>query len=380
MRLPDGQRLPLFIEDVYPLVGFNPDNNYEGIGPLLAGKLSISSSYQATMFNEASLANGARISTLLSLPQGAKLDDTEKRFMINQFEARHAGARNAGKTFLATGGVTVETLSQTMADLQMVELRRFDAATICSLFGVPPEIVGLNSEAQYAHGPATQRFINDTVGSMLSFVARHITAGILTKYRFKNYNNTSAKFDSQKHLCSRLSLSVRSSYRFARTKASQSGQQVFAWFAIEDHPVIQAMLRERAEKMMTYVERGIPLNQVIDAGDLPFEHVPWGDDWWISMGMVPARFTLEAGLEGLTGIGYEAAGSDNSDESDNDKSVDDYAVHSTQHAVQKADAHQQKLRIWKNWVISWAGLEKVFYPPAAGINRQAQKGMVCIYA
>ncbi|MFA5187033.1 MAG: phage portal protein [Patescibacteria group bacterium] len=381
LRLPGGNRIPLFEEDVHPLIGFNPDSGYRGIGPLLAGAVSISSSYQAALYNESSLANGARISTVLTVPAGIKLSDDEIALYKSQFKATHGGARNAGKTFLATGGVDVKTLSQTMAELQMIDLRRFDAAEICALFGVPPEIVGLNSEAQYAHGPASQRFITDTVAPMLAFIARHITSGILQQYRFKSfrsqkdlstYTGKAVPFAAARTLRhSRMKLAMRPTYRDLFTKAASAGQNLFAWFSIEDHPAIQEMLRARAEKMMEYVDKGVPLNQVIDAGDLPFEHVPWGDDWWISAGMVTARMVIENGMESVTGpaapeaVDDETAGAGKNAEIENRKLE-----------IENKDSAQQKLRIWQKWVTSWQQLEKEYISRLRLLFAQQQRELL----
>lgn len=358
LRVAGGERIPLYIEDVHPLLGFNPDSPYRGVGPLTAGKLSISSSYQATLFNEASLANGARISTLLSYPTGTKLDDDEKRFLIAQFEARHKGARNAGKTFLATGGVDVKTLSQTMADLQMIELRRFDAGTICALFGVPGEIVGLNAEAQYAHGPASQRFISNTIAPLLAFTGRHLTR-MVARFRFTGGKNKAVAFgDAKTFAGTRMSLKCRPAYRQAKVKATQSQQGVFVWFAVDDHPAVQEMLRDRAEKMIKYCEKGVPLNQIIDAGDLPFEHVDWGDDWWIPLSLVPAAWQLQAGPESIVDEplpegGDEGGGDEEPEEEpEGGKAAADLS--------RSKATEQQKLRIWTGYKESWRGIELEF--------------------
>ncbi len=349
LRQAGGRRIPLFIEDVHPLLGFNPDSPYRGVGPLTAGKLAISSSYQATLFNESSLANGARISTLLSYPAGTKLDPDEKQWLIAQFEARHKGARNAGKTFLSTGGADVKTLSQTMADLQMIELRKFDAATICALFGVPGEIVGLNAEAQYAHGPASQRFITNTIAPLLAFVGRHITLGILGRFRFKSFDNKSVAYGRAKVFSfSRMPLKARPTYRRAKIKAVQSGQGLFAWFAVDDHPAVQEMLRDRADKMIKYAEKGVPLNQIIAAGDLPFEEVEWGNDWWIPLSLVPASWQLQAGPESIIDEPLPEGGG----ETEAGKAAADPDR-------QKA-TEQQKRRIWTGYKNSWRGIEQEF--------------------
>lgn len=347
---PDGTRHPLLIDEVYPLIDFNPDDKWHGAGPTDAGKIAMSTSYQAALLNESTLANGGKIGNLITMPQGVTLNEEEKAFFLAQFDSRHGGVRKAGKTCLMTGGADVKNLSQTMADLQMLDLRRFDAGTICSMFGVPPEVVGLNSEAQYAHGPAQQRFIVNTISSMLSFVAGHITQGIFRRFRFRKHLNKGISPEQSKTLCSRLTnLKTRPSFRNAKRKALQSQDSIFAWFAMEDHPTVQEMLRDRADKVLKYTDSGVPLNQIIDAYDLPFEHTEAGDHWWVTMGLVPADYILEGGIEAVTGESLPEG------ETGEDKSltVDQQVI------VEKAKS-DQKNRVWQKWVASWQPLEREY--------------------
>ena len=349
--------IPLLIDDVWPLIDFNPDSRFHGVGPTDAGKLAISTAYQAGMLNEATLANGGRLSGVISMPAGARLDDNERRAYIAQFEARHKGARNAGKWALVTGGVTVSPLAQSMVDLQMIDLRKYDAATICALFGYPMELAGLNSEAQYAHGPAQQRFILNTISPLLSFVGENITSGILSRFKHRQVAGVSAAL--AKSFCGRQpKLKLYQSYRQTRIKAIQSQVNLFAWFAIEEHPVIQEMLRERTEKVIKYVDSGIPLNQIMDAYDLPFEHVSWGDDHFVSAGLIPARWIIEAGPEGLTPPSLPEGQTDE----DEDKPAKEPAAEPAKSVdiALKAKDEVSKLRLWKNWTASWAGIEREY--------------------
>ena len=93
---------------------------------------------------------------------------------------------------ISCGGVEVNTVSQTMAEMQMTDLRRYDAVTICALFGMPPEVAGLNPEAQYAHGPAAQRMVTDTVGPLLSFIAAHLNDYVLPEFAGKAHKAVQA--------------------------------------------------------------------------------------------------------------------------------------------------------------------------------------------
>jgi len=349
-----GREIPLFIEDVWPLINFNPDNRFRGAGPLDAGKLAISSAYQATQYNEATMANGARIGTILTVPAGVKLDDNEIKAMRAQFEAQQAGARNAGKTFIATGGIDVKTVSQTMAELQMIDLRKFDAAAICAMFGVPAEMVGLNPEAQYAHGPASLRFFLYTISPLLSFIASGITAGILRRFRFRIDKHKSAPQQVSKIYCGAAQkVTAKQAYRLQKHKAISAGALLFFWFDTDSHPALQDMLRDRAAKMLEFNKAGIPINPIIDAGDLPFEHVPWGDDWFIPMGQVPARWILEGGPEQLIPPPLPEGGEE---EEPQPKAVDDSIVHRQSSIVNEKD-DSRRSRIWLKYIASFQAIE-----------------------
>jgi HK97 family phage portal protein len=360
LKVAEGRRVPLFLEDVYPLIDFNPYSRHQGIGPLDSAKLAISTSYQATLLNESTLANGARIGTILTVPAGVKLDQDQIDKMKAEFRSQYAGARKAGQVFLATGGVDVKPFTQTMADLQMLDLRRFDAASICAAFGVPTELVGLNPEAQYAHGPAQQRFIQNTVAPMLSFISGHLTLGILKRFRFDK--TAGVGLNISKTFCgSRLPLRLRSCYRREKLKAIQSQAPLFAWFDLSAHPALQELQRSTAESCLKFTQFGVPLNDLIEAHDLPYQTQAWGDDWWIAMGQVPARFTLEAGIEGITGPSLPEGEEENPEPKADDgrRTKDDNpSAISAVSAVKDDEPH--RLRLWRSWVVTWIGIEKEY--------------------
>ncbi len=351
-----GEIIPLFLEDVWPITNFNPDyyQNYTGVGPTESGELSISANHQATQFNEAILRNGAKPGTLLIAAAGVKLDDAERRALKAEFDTQHGGARQAGKTFLATGGLDVKNFGQTMAELQMIDLRKYDAATICTLFGVPAEMVNLNSEAQFAHGPATQRFILYTMAPILSFIAENITLGILYGYRFKEH--TAVDIKQSKIYCGQnILLRQKEFYRRIKLKAIQSGQSVYAFFDVESHPAMQEMQLAKAEKVLKYVQNGVPLNQIVDAYDLPFDttKMPWGDEYLVSPALVPARWIIDAGPGALTEPPLPEGGTpaDNAPAPKEFKEMDE---------AEEKDDETRKLRIWNNWKNSWAEIEKEY--------------------
>jgi len=184
-------------------------------------------------------------------------------------------------------------------------------------------------------------------------IAGELTRGILS--RFYSSDARSVELSEAKFYGGMRTkpLASRRIYRNARSKAIAAKQKILAWFDYDQHPVVQEYQKETAEKVFKFTASGVTLNNLIEVHDLPYKQTPWGDEWWIGMGQVPASYTLEAGLEGITGPAFPEAGPSGEDSIQNNEQR---AINSEQ---TKAD-EQQRLRIWQNWVISWAGIEREY--------------------
>ena len=144
-----------------------------------------------------------------------------------------------------------------------------------------------------------------------------------------------------------------------RSKALMLQQSVFAWFDIDSHPAIQEMARDRMDKTLSLVEKGVPINQVINANDLPYDTgtIPWGNDWWIPMGQVPARFVLEGGLEAFNGpVLPEGLTDDNEDEGETPPAKSGLA----RTAIMDVEKDAAADRIWRRYINSFSPLEKAY--------------------
>ena len=89
------------------------------------------------------------------------------------------------------------------------------------------------------------------------------------------------------------------------------------------------------------------------------------------MGLVPAKYAIEAGVEGLTGPSApEGEGAE--DENSEGKSVSEAAGLTANDIIKSASEQlkllgaeektkaERNLRIWQNWVISWAGVDRQY--------------------
>lgn len=66
----------------------------------------------------------------------------EQRASANKVVDGYLGTMNAGRPFIAEGGMDFKPLSITPEDAQMLETRQFNVEEICRFFGVPPVLIG----------------------------------------------------------------------------------------------------------------------------------------------------------------------------------------------------------------------------------------------
>jgi len=356
-----GQRIRLGPDEVYQWKNFNPYDRFHGLGPLDASKLSMDYSYSAALYNAAALANGAEPGIILTAP--GKLDPEQQNALRGTFDARHKGAANTKRTAVLTGGLKAETIAMKMTDMQVAEIMELSDKKICSAFGVPPGVAGLVTEAQYSHGPAQEDFIFNTIIPLASLFAGAVTTGILSRFYATDSGKSEAVelvntklYQGGKH----LPLTRRAAYRDGCNKAVAKQTKVFLWLDSTQHPTVQRAQREVGEKVLKFTDAGIPVNDIVVAHDLPYQDTPWGSDWWVGMGQVPARYILEAGTEGITGPSMPE-GEPSGEEQSSSISTAAKGIAELLDAEKAAKAdEQQRLRLWRNWVTSWLGIEREY--------------------
>ena len=348
----NGERERFLLDEVVQWKNFNPYDRFHGIGPATAAKLDIDYSYAAALYNASSLANGAEPGAILTTQGNPSPEQIES--IRTSFNARHAGASRNKRTALLTGGLDIKTIAMKMADMQVAELTNLSDKKICVAFGVPPELVGLATEAQYAGGPAQQSFISGTAMPLANSLGITITTGILSRFTTSKYfgEDFPAKTISESLFYGglRRSFATNKYFRTARRAAVSTQKKVFLWFDFSQNPIVQAYEREVAAKVLDFTKSGITLNNLIETHDLPYEQVPWGDEWWIGMGQVPARFALEAGVEGLTGPSLP--------EGEEPKAIEDFEIAKVNNC--QKDDEAARLRLWRNWIASWLGIEREY--------------------
>jgi len=119
-----------------------------GVSALEALKMNLSSSYQGIQTLENFYKNNAVSpkaikSTVTGANQKALLE------AIEEFNKKYVGAINAGKMITLPPNSELQDMSMNFADAVFIETFKFNASQISSLFGIPPEMVGLFEASKF---------------------------------------------------------------------------------------------------------------------------------------------------------------------------------------------------------------------------------------
>ena len=115
-----------------------------GMSVLTVGRQAFSSAMAADRAAAGMFRNGMRPSGILSFTEW--LSPENRKIAREALANEYMGSVNAGKPFIAEGGMTYQHLSITPEDAQMLETRAFSVEEICRFFGVPPVMIGHTSK------------------------------------------------------------------------------------------------------------------------------------------------------------------------------------------------------------------------------------------
>lgn len=152
MRMPvrDGTGKPALIH----IKAAHPIDDHYGLGCLGAAAGAVAIHNAATRWNKALLDNAARPSgALVYAPgeEGGTLSTEQFDRLKVELEESFQGAGNAGRPMLLEGGLKWQAMSLSPADMDFVGLKAAAAREIALAFGVPPLLLGLPGDNQYAN-------------------------------------------------------------------------------------------------------------------------------------------------------------------------------------------------------------------------------------
>ncbi|MGB5558471.1 MAG: phage portal protein [Paracoccaceae bacterium] len=158
---------------------FHPQDDHYGFSPMQAAASAVDVHNAASRWSKALLDNAARPSGAIVYKgadgQGAMAPDQYDR-LVNEMEAHHQGARNAGRPMLLEGGLDWKPMGFSPSDMEFQKTKESAAREIALAFGVPPMLLGIPGDLTYAnYQEASRAFYRLTVLPMVARVSSAVS-------------------------------------------------------------------------------------------------------------------------------------------------------------------------------------------------------------
>jgi HK97 family phage portal protein len=135
----DGKHFQRSDRDVLHIRGPGGDP-LGGMSTLKFGREAFSSALAADRAAAGMFRNGLRPSGVISVKDW--LTPEQRKVAEERLAEKYLGAVNAGRPFIAEGGMEYQHISISPEDAQMLQTRQFGIEEICRFFSVPPVMIG----------------------------------------------------------------------------------------------------------------------------------------------------------------------------------------------------------------------------------------------
>jgi len=229
-----GNQAVLLPEQVIQTKFWNPYNDWRGLAELKPCRDAAEADYLAGKFNLNLMRNngdqGVYVIAKDEIPQ-----DAQRQQIIDQIrEKRELAQRGVFKPVFLNGDITIEDPKVRVPDADFVAARLQNRHEIYMAMGVPPSMADV--KASYSIGSASDWF--------MLIAETCIPLG--------------------EKICQAINQVAR----------RQTGLDLSASFDWDEHPVIQAVRRERADTAHKYFQMGVPLQALNDYLDLELPECP----------------------------------------------------------------------------------------------------------
>jgi HK97 family phage portal protein len=249
----DGVRQRFEQKDIIHNKFNDPANPYWGLAPLQAGARTVDTDVEAVRFQKVSLQNRAISDGIFTFENHLTKDQWEEaRAMVRE---QHQGIDNARTPWILGAGAKWQQMSLSPAELDFLNSRKFSREEICSIFNVPPPMIGILENSTYNNIETARKiFWQDCIIPLLEDI--------------KN--------------CFNLSLTP------------EFGQGIELSFDISNVEALQTSNTEKMATAQTLFGMGVPFNQINQRLELGFDPIEGGDTGYLAANLMPANI-LEQG-------------------------------------------------------------------------------------
>lgn len=253
-QAPNGKRIALRTDEVIWFRHFNPLDEYAGLSPIAAARLSIDMGHEGLQHNRNIFKNGMLWGNVaLAAKDGSGFTEEQAREFRDSLKARYTKPENSHLP-LIMGNFDAKNLGITNRDMEFIAALRWSLEDVARVYFTPLPMLGDLERATYENINAAERiFWRSGMVPQLKLISDGIT----------------------EHLCPMF------------------GENLEAEFDLSEINALQEDAGAVAARNVADVSAGLmTINEVREQRGL--EPVPWGDVWWAPFGLQPIESPEDA--------------------------------------------------------------------------------------
>jgi HK97 family phage portal protein len=150
-RSPDGEEIPLGLDEVITMHYPDPSNLYRGMGPVQSILAELDAAKYSAEWNRNFFLNDATPGGIIEVDK--RLGDDEFDELRDRWNEQHRGVANAHRVAILEQGKFVER-KFTQRDMQFAELRNVSRDVILEAFAFPKPMLGITEDVNRANAEA----------------------------------------------------------------------------------------------------------------------------------------------------------------------------------------------------------------------------------
>lgn len=148
---PDGEQVPLELDEVVCHLRPHPKNAYRGIGPIQAVLTSIHSAHAADEWNKNFFLNSAEPGGIIEVPR--QLNDEDFTRLRMRWNEQHRGVSKAHRVAILEEAEWKDR-KYTQRDMEFTQLRGVTRDQVLEAFGYPKSMLGITEDVNRANAEA----------------------------------------------------------------------------------------------------------------------------------------------------------------------------------------------------------------------------------
>lgn len=324
----EGVRRNIKTQDIIHNQFLNPSDLFWGIAPIRAAAEIIDTDNEAIKWNRGSMQQRAIADGAFIIDQ--PLTEDQWKEARQQITDNHAGAENARNFWVLGAGATWQPMSMTPAEMDFIESRKLNREEICSIFNVPPVMIGIYENATLANIETGRKiFWLDTIIPYLVDIRNSLNAALAMEY----------------------------------------GADIKLDFDTSTVEAIQENIQDKIANATSLFAMGVPFNEINKKLDLGFDEIEGGEVGYLAANLIPTN-----AIEELTAIQTQQPEPNKQNEPPSDQQDEPKTDPNTNTAKKEKNftgaeiATEEKKRLFK-----WAANERMRVPYDMAMTRKAAR-------